>query len=267
MDMTEMNDKRFTRGEDSQSRTEQATPPGAYVLYLKLVSRYAAGVLTLGRYLTNPPEQPDYILRHHPCPRTPTQGKSGTASWVVTEITREEADRWERPARDYTSEHLIALSDTAGNVLLQHYGTEEKASLVEATLERALKERLRAHGDSFTGRCPSEIVDNYPLTTDELRVLARHHAEEHLKNSAWCVLMSSGGTTESWVAKHTTDRWNMAEAILGREEADAVWAEAEARVRKSLGEESWAAYQNGTSLWMDRLEEESSKELEPSEQQ
>ena len=45
------------------------------------------------------------------------------------------------------------------------------------------------------------------------------------------------------------------------------WAEAETRVRKRLGEESWAAYQEGTSLWMDRLEEEWSREAEESETQ
>ena len=93
-------------------------------------------------------------------------------------------------------------------------------------------------------------------------MLARDHAERHLDNSAWCVLMRSGGTTESWVAKHTADRWKLAEAILGPQESDAAWAEAEARVRERLGEESWTAYKEGTPLWMNNLEEEWSKEAE-----
>ena len=160
-----MNDQHLTRREDSQTRTEQATPPGGHLLYLRHVSRYAAGVLTLGRYLTNPPERPDYVFRDLPCPRTP-EGEFEAASWSVTEITREEADRWEPPARDDTSEHLVALTDPAGIILLHHFGTEEDASRVEGALARALQERLRAQGDSLTGRGPSEIIDNYPLTLD-----------------------------------------------------------------------------------------------------
>src|SRR5262249_54981830 len=142
---------------------------------------------------------PGYVLRRCYHPEPVTENRFETGSWSVAEITSAAAAEWEPPAHDDTGEHIIALTDPAGNVLLQHFCSEEEADRVESTLQRALKQRQSSHGDNFTGRCPSEIIDSYPLTTDELRVLARHHAECHLKNSVWCVLMASGGTTELWI--------------------------------------------------------------------
>ena len=82
-----MNNKRFTRGEGSGPGTQQASPPeSAHVLYLKLLSRYTAGVLTLGRFLTNPFERPDYVLRHHCRPQMPAEGQLEAVSCSVTEI-------------------------------------------------------------------------------------------------------------------------------------------------------------------------------------
>jgi hypothetical protein len=94
-------------------------------------------------------------------------------------------------------------------------------------------------------------VTTYPLSREEVRILALHWAEEYVGTAVFCRLTRSCGTTDLWIYDYTADRWRAATAILGDAEMRKVGEEADARVREKIGEEAWAGYRAGEALWAD----------------
>jgi hypothetical protein len=108
-----------------------------------------------------------------------------------------------------------------------------------------------------------ERVFDYPLSREEVRLLALHWAEEHVDTVAFSVLIGSWGTTDLRITRYTADRWNAAAAILGQTEMEAVGREADARVQERIGDEAWAAFKAQDPLWARQVCDEPTDDGEP----
>jgi hypothetical protein len=100
----------------------------------------------------------------------------------------------------------------------------------------------------------ADIVTVYPLSEDELFVLGVHWAELQLDNSAWCVLSATSGGTERRVSEYTAERLAIIAGVLDGKKVDAIYSEAEERVRQKLGEEFWTAFKEGIPLLRDTID-------------
>ena len=231
------------------------------VMPLRLVSRHRFGGLVIGHYLTNPGECPDHVFRHDCRFQTFTQGDFETTRWTVTPLAREEDVALERVPFRAQSDYMVVLTDEAGNVILQDYCTAEGANRAMAIIERAQQQggHVTDGPDPFS-YLSEETAPTYPLTTDELRYLAVHWATMQVKNDAWCVVFDTGGSLERAIARYTTGRLKHMAAILGDHEMAAVFREADERVRRTIGDEFWALYQERGALGMERLEADRRRE-------
>jgi hypothetical protein len=120
--------------------------------------------------------------------------------------------------------------------------------------------------DPFSKRS-AELVENYPLTKEELRLLAVHWMEAHIDNKAWCVLHSTSGGAELQVSGYTAERVNLIAGILGDDEMDSVFREADEWLRNKLGDAFFTAYKEGWPLGMAMLEAEWARKQEEKERE
>ena len=97
-------------------------------------------------------------------------------------------------------------------------------------------------------RYSEEPVTDYPLTKDELRVLALFWEEEALEARVFCCVFGTVGTTDLRLWACAKDRIDRITAILGNAEMRKVQAEAEERVRERRGEEIWTAFLEGRPI-------------------
>jgi len=105
-------------------------------------------------------------------------------------------------------------------------------------------------------------VTGYPLTREELRVLAAHWATVSIEASAVATLMNSVGSTDLRLFEYAGARHRLMEPILGAETMGEAAREAEGRVRDRIGDDLWTAYRKGESPLWDRAEAEGA-EREP----
>jgi hypothetical protein len=115
-------------------------------IFLKLVRRVEIGGIVIGHYVTNPDERPDFVFRHDCVLGSLTQGDFVTSRWTVTALTtktvtaltKEEDASLERVPGHHWSQNLIALSDDAGNILMQDYCSADEATHRMAIFERSV---------------------------------------------------------------------------------------------------------------------------------
>lgn len=108
------------------------------------------------------------------------------------------------------------------------------------------------------------LVADYPLTREELRVLAAHWATVHIDASAYATLMNSVGSTDLRLFEYVAARHRLMEPILGDAAMTEAVREAEGRVRDRIGDDLWAAYLSGESPSGDGLDaERAERELPP----
>jgi hypothetical protein len=86
-------------------------------------------------------------------------------------------------------------------------------------------------------------VTNYPLTKDELCILAKSWFEQSLDASVFCCLAGQVGSTELRIWDYADDRLARIVKILGRKELDQLRKEAEKVMRERVGEHYWRAFQ------------------------
>ncbi len=91
------------------------------------------------------------------------------------------------------------------------------------------------------------LVTGYPLTREELRILAAHWATVYINASADATLMNSVGSTDLRLFEYVAARHRLMEPILGDAAMREAVREAEARVRDRIGDELYAAYLKGES--------------------
>lgn len=106
------------------------------------------------------------------------------------------------------------------------------------------------------------FVTGYPLTREELRILAAHWATVYIEASADATLMNSVGSTDLRLFEYVAARHRLMEPILGDAAMRKAVREAEARVRGRIGDDLYAAYLQGESPIGDRWETEGA-EREP----
>ena len=100
------------------------------------------------------------------------------------------------------------------------------------------------------------LVPGYPLTREELRILATHWATVYIEASAEATLMNSVGSTDLRLFEYVCVRHRLMEPILGDEAMTEAVREAEGRVRGRIGDDLWAAYLKGESPLGDQAEAE-----------
>lgn len=91
-----------------------------------------------------------------------------------------------------------------------------------------------------------EPAPGYPLTMEELRLIAVHWAAVHRDTSVFCALASQLGSTDLRIEAYTADRLGLIAGILGEFEMALVYQEADDLVRKKIGDEWWTAYLQGS---------------------
>jgi hypothetical protein len=237
------------------------TPTAAHFPHEESVSRFAkrvrshpVGEFTLGHYHLNPSERPDSVLKSQYRHYSAVQGDHDILSVAVVAVTTEELDRW--PDRDAAggSDHLVALADAAGKLLLFDCYTQAGAEQVMEKAARATTEWTTAQGRNPLSPESGEFIAGYPLTKEELRLLAIHWATLHIDNAAWCVLAATVGTTELGVADYTGTRLDLIAGILGDEAIEAAYFAAEERIRERLGDELWTAFRERKPVLRERMD-------------
>ncbi len=98
------------------------------------------------------------------------------------------------------------------------------------------------------------LVTGYPLTREELRILAAHWATVYIDASAAATLLNSIGSTDLRLFEYVAARYRLMKPILGDEAMTEAVREAEARVRDRIGDELYAAFQRGESPLGDEAE-------------
>lgn len=106
------------------------------------------------------------------------------------------------------------------------------------------------------------LVTGYPLTREELRILAAHWATVYIEASAEATLMNSVGSTDLRLFEYVVARHRLMEPILDDEAMTEAVREAEGRVRGRIGDKLYAAYLKGESPLGD-LTESGEAEREP----
>jgi hypothetical protein len=205
----------------------------------KLVRARRMGCFTLGYYQSNTAERPDHVTRSHTRWRSATPGDFDRVSWTVTPALPEDLVGWEPPANGSVRGHLLALSDATGNIVLFDFCTQAEAerAMREAGLGGATTYLTTRSRNPLDPELSAEFYPSYPLTKEEVRILALHWWGRYLDNESWCVVSGSSGTTERLVSEYSTLRLRAALAVLGQEAIDAIGQEAEARVRSDLEKE------------------------------
>src|SRR5262249_41239227 len=101
-----------------------------------------------------------------------------------------------------------------------------------------------------------ELVADYPLTKEELRLIAVFWAAVHEDTWAFCRLCNQTGSTDGWIGGYTATRLRRIREIIGEDEWESAYQEGEELVRQKIGDEFWTAYREGRSLIWDRIEAE-----------
>ncbi len=100
------------------------------------------------------------------------------------------------------------------------------------------------------------LVTGYPLTREELRILAAHWVTVYMNAKADATLMNSVSSSDLRLFEYIVARYNLMEPILGDAAMREAVREAEGRVRDRIGDELYAAYLKGESPLWDQLEAE-----------
>lgn len=91
------------------------------------------------------------------------------------------------------------------------------------------------------------LVTGYPLTREELRILAAHWLTVYMNARADATLINSVGSSDLRLFEYVVARHDLMEPILGDEAMTEAVREAEGRVRGRIGDELYAAYLKGES--------------------
>lgn len=99
-----------------------------FIRLAKLVRAQQLGSFTLGHYRSDTVAPPDHMTKSRCRFRSSTQGDFEHLSWTINPISPEELAGWKPPTGgDVRSEHLLALSDAAGNIILCDYPMQAEA--------------------------------------------------------------------------------------------------------------------------------------------
>jgi hypothetical protein len=101
-----------------------------------------------------------------------------------------------------------------------------------------------------------ELVENYPLTKEELRLIVVFWAAVHEDTWAFCRLCNSTGSTDGWIGEYTATRLKRIREIIGEDEWESAYQEGEELVRQKIGNEFWTAYREGRPLIQEQIEAE-----------
>ncbi len=97
-------------------------------------------------------------------------------------------------------------------------------------------------------RYSEEPVTTYPLTKDELRVLAAHWAYEHLDCNVISRRYGAVGSRELQIWDYTESRLNKIAAILGPHEIEEVLADVDMKMHQFIGDRLWTAFCDGRAI-------------------
>ncbi len=100
------------------------------------------------------------------------------------------------------------------------------------------------------------LVTGYPLTREELRILAAHWTSVYIEASADATLMNSVGSADLRLLEYVAARHRLMEPLLGDAAMREAVREAEGRVRDRIGDELYAPYLKGESPLGDQSEAE-----------
>jgi hypothetical protein len=102
-------------------------------------------------------------------------------------------------------------------------------------------------------------VAGYPLTEEELLLLAEHWWTVVLDLRAWWTLSANVGGSEARDHRHALDRLELLAVTLGRGEIERRRILAEVRLRERLGEKLWAAFREGRPLLQENARRRTSR--------
>jgi len=105
-------------------------------------------------------------------------------------------------------------------------------------------------------RRDNEECPGYPLTREELRVLARYWSIDSENNALSCYHERCVDSSDYWRRMFAEDRLALMQDILGKEVVDAVFAEVKADQHHRDGWEYWDAARRHDKDYLDKLDQE-----------
>ena len=93
-----------------------------------------------------------------------------------------------------------------------------------------------------------EPAEGYPLTKEEVLILAEHWFEQYLDSCVFSTLHGQIGSSDLRIRAYADERLELMEDIVGKDEVKATCDRVEARWRKQMGEELWAAFTEGRAV-------------------
>ena len=95
----------------------------------------------------------------------------------------------------------------------------------------------------------AELFRSYPLTHQELRVLATYWWELYLDCDTRCVLLGAALGNDGLVATYAKNRLDDAEAVLGFSAINEVAERVRCSMEAKLGPEAWTTYRSKEPVW------------------
>jgi len=87
----------------------------------------------------------------------------------------------------------------------------------------------------------AEPARGYPLTKEELRVLAVHWAAVYFETRVACCVLGQTGSTDLRILENSTLRTALIAENIGEQAMETARREAIKLVREKVGEEAWSA--------------------------
>jgi hypothetical protein len=94
-----------------------------------------------------------------------------------------------------------------------------------------------------------DLAANYPLTKEELLLLAEHWFGQHLERCVSCTLHGRTSAADERIQAYASERLDLIDGILRKDLVDAACERVEARCRRDLGEELWTLFLVGYPAW------------------
>lgn len=210
-------------------------------IYLETVTLLTTGLLSVAHFRTNP-VRPDHVLLHPNAERTPDGVSLREMIGVVVPMCDQDWAEWPGQCADEPVRHSFAVLFYSHNVLSFDFYTERYVTSMMEWMKRAPACEVAGHGTNPF--CPDSAtpVTDYPLTKEEVRLLALHWANLDFENLPFNPLCEPSKSAGVRLARYTRGRLEAATNVLGREEIATVRAEAPKPISNKLGVDGAAAH-------------------------